>query len=274
MKIVPYLQNQKPRVSHVTILSPEDGNFPAHAHDICELLLFKRGSASYLVEGRRYPLRRNALILTRPGCVHRICIEANEPYERYNVMYNTIKMLPELYERLPIDLDVLYLEEDHPITELFRKMNFYREHVEGAAYDRLVSGLIEEIFYHIAILAKEQSAAEYISANPLIRMAVAYIEENLSSLESIDQICRALYITKSHLHHLFVQHMQITPKKYILSKRLTLAQRAIRSGKKPTEICEQCGFQNYATFYRAYKQFFGHTPSEELAQKPIREFHS
>ena len=179
MNIVSYLQNQKPRISHVTILNPEDGSFPAHAHDICELLLFKRGSASYLVEGKRYPLRRNTLILTRPGCVHRVCIESAEPYERYDVVYNIIKVLPELYERLPADLDVLYLEEDHPITELFRKMNFYREHVAGEAFDRLVSGLIEEIFYQIAILAKEQSSAEYICANPLIRKAVAYIEENL-----------------------------------------------------------------------------------------------
>ena len=48
---------------------------------------------------------------------------------------------------------------------------------------------------------------------------------------------------------------------YLRDKRLMLAQTLLGSGNKPTEIYEQCGFRDYATFYRAYVRYFGVNPS-------------
>ena len=74
---------------------------------------------------------------------------------------------------------------------------------------------------------------------------------------------RALYITKSHLHHLFSKHLQLTPAKYITQKRLMLARRKLRRGEKPTAVFSDCGFEDYATFFRNYKRHFGYSPAEE-----------
>jgi AraC-like DNA-binding protein len=83
------------------------------------------------------------------------------------------------------------------------------------------------------------------------------------TLDGIDEICNELFITKSHLHHLFMKHLNITPKKYITSKRLAMAQREISFGAKPTDVYVKCGFSDYSTFYRAYKNQFGRPPSEK-----------
>jgi AraC-like DNA-binding protein len=83
------------------------------------------------------------------------------------------------------------------------------------------------------------------------------------TLKNIDEICGELFITKSHLHHLFIKHLNITPKKYITSRRLAVAQREISLGAKPTEVSVRCGFTDYSTFYRAYKKLFGHPPSDK-----------
>ena len=101
------------------------------------------------------------------------------------------------------------------------------------------------------------------SVNPIIDKALSYIRENLKELKSVDELCDALYITKGHLHHLFVQHIKMTPMKYVTSKRLLLARRMIRRGKRPTEVFTDCGFNDYATFFRNYKAYFGYSPSEE-----------
>jgi AraC-like DNA-binding protein len=101
----------------------------------------------------------------------------------------------------------------------------------------------------------------------MVCAAIAYIEEHLTTLTGLDEICRGLYITKSHLHHLFTEHLQITPKKFIVSKRLALAQREICSGGRPTEVCRRCGFADYSSFWRAYTAHYGRRPSE----KPVDE---
>ena len=99
--------------------------------------------------------------------------------------------------------------------------------------------------------------------NPLVRAAIDYINDNLTVIRSIEDICASLFITKSHLHHLFTEHLQVTPAKYIVAKRLILAQRLIRRGQKPTEVFFQCGFLDYATFFRNYKRHFGYAPNRE-----------
>jgi transcriptional regulator GlxA family with amidase domain len=35
----------------------------------------------------------------------------------------------------------------------------------------------------------------------------------------------------------------------------------IREGEKPTAVFRQCGFGDYATFYRNYTAFFGRSPA-------------
>lgn len=252
------------RYVHSTNLTPlSSGHYPFHTHEMYELLLFRGGNASYVVEGKSYPLKKNTLIFTRPACIHAIRIERDEPYERYNILFDPELLLPETYNAIPKNIDVLYLDSGHVIVNLFKKMDMYFQQLSETEFNRILSLLIEEILFNIRLAAKQHPEQSAVPSNPLIQQAVAYIEEHITTLTNIEEICNTLFITKSHLHHLFARHMQITPKKYIISKRLSLAQQAIRAGAKPTEVYLQYGFTNYATFFRDYKRFFGHCPSDE-----------
>ncbi len=246
--------------------------YPLHTHEVCELLLLRSGKAAYIVEGKSYPLKKNSLVITRPGAIHAIRIDTDEPYERYNLLFDPEKLLPELYGSIPQNLDVLHLDSSDAIVTLFKKMDLYFQEFEGKELDRLLTLLTEEIFFNIRLAARRLPEQGAVSSNPLIQSAIAYIEENIITLANLEEVCNALYITKSHLHHMFLRHMQITPKKYILSKRLSLAQRALRAGGKPTEVYLQYGFHSYTAFYRDYKRFYGHSPSDELSLQDIREF--
>lgn len=267
-----YSQTRELPYGHTTAFLPlSTGYFPFHTHEVCELLLFKSGNASYVVEGKSYPLKKNSLVITRPACIHAIRIESDEPYDRYNLLFDPEKLLPELYKAIPKNLDVLHLDSGHMIVGLFQKMDMYFQQLSEPEFTRVLSLLVEEVFFNIRLAAEQYAEQGAVSSNPLIQQAIAYIEENITTLADIEEICNALFITKSHLHHLFARHMQITPKKYIISKRLSLAQRAIRSGSKPTEVYLQYGFNNYATFFRDYKRFFGHCPSDEMFLPETRE---
>ena len=243
-----------------------------HIHDVCELLFLKKGNPKYFVEGKNYKLGKNTLVFSRPGDRHKIYFEETGPYERYNILFDEKKLPFDLYTKIPPMLDIINFDGNSVVCDIFKKADYYCERFTGDKLGRLMVSMVEEIFFNISIAVDDNTITDHssASANPFVSAALSYIEENLTSNITIDSICEELYITKSHLHHLFTNHLQISPKKYILSKRLSLAKKAIRAGQKPIEACMQSGFSDYSTFYRDYKKAFGHCPSEELDFEPDR----
>lgn len=88
-----------------------------------------------------------------------------------------------------------------------------------------------------------------------------YVGEHLCENLSIDLIARHFYISKYYMMRLFKQETGYTLGQYISQKRLLLAKELLSSGVPGTQVCYDCGFKDYSTFSRAYKQLFGVTPS-------------
>ena len=65
---------------------------------------------------------------------------------------------------------------------------------------------------------------------------ITYIDQHLFILESIDEICGELYISRAYLHKLFTATLGTSPMKYIKTKRLLAAREMIRIGEKPTNV--------------------------------------
>ncbi len=253
-------------VDHTSLelVSPENFNAEPHTHDMCELLYLKKGTPRYFVEGKDYKLSKNTLIISRPGDRHRIFFDEPCPYERYNIIYDEKKLPFDFYTVIPRDIDVITFDSSSIVNELFKKTDYYFEHFEGEVLSHILCNIAEEIFYNAAIYAKDMPPhITGASANALVAKAINYINSNLKTIHGLDEICDSLYITKSHLHHLFIRHLQTTPKKYILMKKLDIARQAIRSGRHPGDVYLDCGFTDYSTFFRDYKSFFGHAPSQE-----------
>ena len=53
--------------------------------------------------------------------------------------------------------------------------------------------------------------------------------------------------------HTFKEQTGYSIGSYLSTKRLLLAIELILSGKPITDVCYECGFKNYSTFSRAYK---------------------
>lgn len=247
---------------------------PAQTHDVLEIIYLKSGELTYIIEGRSYRVKRNCLILTRPGNRHLIQFVHQDIYDRYDILFEESILSPGLFSQIPEELDVLNLESYRNVYDIFKKMDFYGKHFEGDTLQNLFSHLIEEIVCNIIIASKsspENHFSNLCTANETVIRAVAYIEEHLSQFLTLDALCEELGITAGYLRYLFQRHLQISPKQYIITKRLVRAQRAIRSGARPTDVYFDCGFLDYSTFYRDYKNHFGYSPSEENEREIIRE---
>ena len=58
----------------------------------------------------------------------------------------------------------------------------------------------------------------------------------------------------SYLSHVFKNDLHISIHKYVLEKRLILANKKIRQSVNPTVAASECGFADYSAFYRQYKK--------------------
>ena len=259
--------------NHMKYTEIEPYFIPSHYHDVIEILYIKNGDLTYYVEGRKYRVKKNSLIITRPLSNHNIDINSLDIYERYGVLVENKVIKDSIVNNIPDNMDVINLNEYPQIAEIFSKTDFYITHFEGDELKKILSNLIEEVFYNIIIIAKNfsqnQTNGSY-ATNAVIAAAIEYIDKNLSNNFSINDLCQELFISKSYLHGLFMEHLQTTPKKHITSKRLLFAQRKLRQYAKPTDIYSDCGFADYSSFYRAYKKYFGYPPSEELEHKIYR----
>ena len=251
--------------NHISYKAPSI-SFNFHAHDAYELIFLKSGKITYATEGKSYQVQKNSLILTRHSDRHSIQVNNDSAYERYNFLFNKKILSSDIMKSIPHTVEVLSLDNYPIISKIFDKTDYYTEHFDGARLKILLSHLIEEILCNIVILSttlSEDASIKASNANPIMMRALNYIEKNLSNNFTLEELCQELHITKSYLHHLFMSYLQISPKKYVITKRLAIAQKVIRSGEKPTDIYYECGFSDYSTFYRSYKNYFGYSPSEE-----------
>jgi AraC-like DNA-binding protein len=236
-------------------------NYLPHYHDTYEIIFLKEGDISYLTSDCVYPVRKNSLIFTRPGQLHRIRIDKDTPYDRYDLIINPDAIVPGLLDSIPEDTHVLCCDSIPLIVQLFDKLDFYCEQLNGEQLGRILRHLTEEILLNLLLHVTKIRDGKSFSIHPIVRQAVAYIEGNLSILPDVDAVCREVGVSKSYLYRLFQAELQTSPKAYIMARRLNMARHEIILGAKASTVYSQCGFTDYSTFFRAYEKQFGYPPT-------------
>lgn len=236
--------------------------FATHCHNSYEIIFFIKGNANYLIEDRKYILKKYDLIITKPTQYHNVEIVSNDDYERYDILIENCKVIEEMLDGLDKQCEVINCSNMPTIIDNFKKMDEYEKKFAQEDFTELLYLLLVEIMYNIKIYDANPSQ-DYNLASPLIQKALAYINENLFTIQNVSDVSDYLFVAKNYFFKLFKEQMKVPPKKYINNKRLLQAQRMIANGEKPTGVFDKCGFSNYVSFYKRYVDFFGYPPSQE-----------
>jgi AraC-like DNA-binding protein len=92
--------------------------------------------------------------------------------------------------------------------------------------------------------------------------------ENPDRALYLPETCAAIGVPDRTLRHCCHKHLGMGPKKYLLLRRLNLAQLALRTTTPDittvTEIATRYGFWHFGRFSAAYRSVFGELPSVTL----------
>lgn len=242
-----------------------------HSHDSYEIFCLISGDADYCVEGSRYHLLPGDIMLMRKGEVHTFQLRSPARYERMHVNFEITQLLESVDAT-----GLLAMFDDRPLgkfnhyqANLFpdRRCQEYLSKISQATdiHKRLcyLLPLLSELSEHAQTVQNAPAQVQKDRAAPII----AYINANLTDELSLDILADHFFVSKTHLNRIFKQSTGTTVWEYITIKRLFCAKKMIDAGKQPSDVCQICGFKDYTTFFRAYKQQYGVSPKEHSTQK-------
>ena len=104
------------------------------------------------------------------------------------------------------------------------------------------------------------------TSDQVVDAVLHYINEHYSESLTLDQLAEQFFISKYHLLRKFDAQVGTTVHRYILQKRLMNAKQLLAGGVPPNEVCQYCGFGDYANFYRAFKSEYSQTPRQYIQE--------
>lgn len=119
----------------------------------------------------------------------------------------------------------------------------------------------KSLFLNLLVFLKNHGEPVFeVPVNPVIDKVIRYVNENIGKPLTVQQIAKEMYISESYLAHVFKKNMNIPIYRYILEKRIFLADSKIKANTPVMQAAKECGFQDYSGFYKLYKKTFGSPP--------------
>ncbi len=249
---------------------------PVHQHDFYEIYFFISGNVEYSVEGKIYEMKKGDILLINPLELHQPRITPDQgDYERIVLWINKeflfslssndsslsrcfdntnpghtnlLRLSYSAQEQLGIMLNELIKEEGND------------SYAKDLACKAILLRILVEL-NRLSVSYGEKHESEN-TLSPFILSVLDYINQHYCEKLSLSSIANEFFVSKYYLSHTFNSVVGTSVHRYIILKRLIHAKQMLASGIKPTTVAANCGFNDYAGFYRAFTGEYGITPAE------------
>lgn len=250
---------------HTLTVDPkiDDFSFKSHSHNMVEIYYFLRGNARFVVEGDIFSLERGNVLVMASGQTHHLLLESSPVYERMALLID-VAAVPAVFESIQ---ERLYDGMNHFALEKNEQTWFEESFALIAKADTdarqgLVLAFASMVFS--LLVTKVTPSAEPHIHDDSIKKAINYINKNLAKPLRLEQIAGALFCSKVSLNRKFREIMGCTVWEYVIRRRIYSARQYMSLGGTLTDAYEKSGFNDYSSFFRAYKKVVGVSPSEDM----------
>lgn len=232
-----------------------------HSHPFCEILFVLSGSGEILVEGKKHSVKKGDIIVYNPYTEHS---ETTYDEDGIELAFFGITdfQLGKLAQDCLIDKNaspVLHTNDAQEDFEFYFR-TLADEVYENEQYSDIMARYLARLVL-IRILRLANISETKLVPNAMFTRIHQYLSQNYSKIESMEQICQELNISKYYLSQVFRQYMGTPPMHYVTQKRISHAKKLLQETEMTaTAIGEECGYKDHVLFFKAFKKLEGMTP--------------
>ncbi len=89
-----------------------------------------------------------------------------------------------------------------------------------------------------------------------------YIDTNYENDLNLDYLSRTRFISKYHMLRLFKKYYGLTPRQYLIDKRIAKSKEQLKNGMSVTHTCFAVGFESLGSFSSLFRTKTGNSPSQ------------
>lgn len=254
---------QRPRLLYIGANNNGTGYISSpHAHPHCEFMLVKSGTGKIIVSDLEYPYRQGDLIIYNKLAEHTEYMEDLPGREIIFMGVGNLRLMNLPPDCIISDKAFCIIPTNDYFPSLLNLMETLIAESEGAQpfHEAIAEQLLRIILLYIIRLAAFDVEITFKQNTSYIE-AKHYFDEHFTQIDSLDSVCKSLYINKYYLTHLFKEQMGIPPIKYLINKRIALACRYLETTEMSVgEVAKACGYVDIGYFCRVFKSVTQITP--------------
>lgn len=240
-----------------------------HINQFYEIYIFVQGDTDYIVGDSYFPLKRGDIIVINPYEVHKAVLKSTALYERFYMLVPT--NLFSAFSFDPLQQIMTYTAEKKnlislPDADRKKALELLYQILKTLESDTGSSGQLASyglFMQFITILISNSFEKAFTHADRLPKLIgdiLKYINDNLTQIESIDQIAANFGISLPYLSTTFKNAIGTPIIKYIQARKIAYSKTLLDKGCSVTDTCYESGFNDCAYYIKIFKQHTGMTP--------------
>ena len=234
--------------------------FPSMFHNFYEIYFLINGEVEFICGSIRKNLKPFDIVVIPAGEYHQF-ISKSHDYERCVLNVEPDLLSDKILKEAFGNKRILRLNENHRIM----KHLLYLKELSQTENDDDFKTIVEAVATDIVFLIKKTEDSAIFEEIGLQRLSVEvmkYINAHYRENINLNKLADVFFVSVSTICHYFKEDFGVSIKQYILEKQMNEANYLISNGHRTQEVSALLGFENYSTFFRAYKKRFGFSPKE------------
>lgn len=246
-----------------------------HCHNCLELNLVERGSGTYIIGGKVYPVRKGDIFVINNSELHlalhgreelRLTVLLFESSPLWQERHGNDYLKPFFHRNEQFSNRIAEDAADYAsMYEAFSCMK--REERNGRG-----SSMVMESALHLllALLYRHYQESQAIGENTengagfeRLERVIAYIDSHLTEEITLDALAEQAAVSRNYLCKCFREATGRTIFSYIEQMRIEYAAYLLRATRKPiAQVAVEAGFESVSYFNRLFRRQYQMTPSE------------